>query len=185
MAHQDISEFYTKVQTSDFARLFQFRVVQFFNNDFKDHLVYVETASVPGRSINNVQVPFMGLQFNVPGTANYPGSAAYSVTFRCDASYELRDLLERRMFKTFDDQTSQGTYSIGNGENTSDIVESNEIHLALLDSKLNWVREYHLKGAYLQSLGDSAYDIKDGGSIVTIPATIAYQYWRCPDLTPS
>ena len=179
-----ITSFYDKVQRLDFARLFQFRLIQFFDDRFSDDLIYVEAATLPGRAINNVQVPFMGLQFNVPGTANYPGSAAYSVTFRCDASYQLRDLLERKMFNTFDDQTSKGTYSIGYGPNTSNIANNgdNLIELALIDSKLKPIRHYKLHGAYLQSLGDAAYDIKDGGSIVTIPATIAYQYWRCDEL---
>ena len=184
MPDQDISDFYTKVQQTDFARLFQFRLVQFFDSNFDDQLIYVETASVPGRAINNVQVPFMGLQFNVPGTANYPGSAAYPVTFRCDASYNLRDRLESKLFDTFDDDTSTGNYSIGEGSGTSAIADAgpNLIHLQLVDSKMKGIRNYKLIGAYLQSLGDFAYDIKDGGSIVTVAATIAYQYWRCDEL---
>lgn len=179
-----ITDFYNKVQRTDFARLFQFRLLQFFDDRFNDDLIYVEAATLPGRAINNVQVPFMGLQFNVPGTANYPGSQSYPVTFRCDSTYNLRDRLESKLFQTFDDETSTGTYSVGNGGNTSDIAntDSNLIHLQLLDSKMEAIRNYQLIGAYLQSLGDFAYDIKDGGSIVTIQATIAYQYWRCPEL---
>ena len=179
-----ITSFYDKVQRLDFARLFQFRLIQFFDDSFSDDLIYVEAATLPGRAINNVQVPFMGLQFNVPGTANYPGSAAYPVTFRCDASYNLRDRLESKLFDTFDDDTSTGNYSIGEGSGTSAIADAgpNLIHLQLVDSKMKGIRNYKLIGAYLQSLGDFAYDIKDGGSIVTVAATIAYQYWRCDEL---
>ena len=67
---QNISDFYRSVQQNDFARQFQFRVVQLANTNFNEsELIYVETANLPGRAINNVQVPFMGLNFNVPGTA--------------------------------------------------------------------------------------------------------------------
>jgi len=179
-----ITSFYDKVQRLDFARLFQFRLIQFFDDRFSDDLIYVEAATLPGRAINNVQVPFMGLQFNVPGTANYPGSASYPVTFRCDASYNLRDRLESKLFDTFNDDDSTGNYSIGFGERTSAMADENQntIHLQLVNSKMEGIRNYKLIGAYLQSLQDFAYDIKDGGSIVTIGATIAYQYWRCPEL---
>ena len=59
---QNISDFYRSVQQKDFARQFQFRLVQLANTNFgEDTLIYVETATLPGRSITNVQVPFMGL----------------------------------------------------------------------------------------------------------------------------
>jgi hypothetical protein len=35
-----------------------------------------------------------------------------------------------------------------------------------------------LYGAYIQALGDTTYDVKDNGTISTIQATIAYQFWR-------
>ena len=53
---QNISDFYRAVQSKDFARQFQFRVNQLANTNFgEDTLVYLETASLPGRSINNVR----------------------------------------------------------------------------------------------------------------------------------
>ena len=88
---QNISDFYRSVQQKDFARQFQFRLVKLANTNFdEDTLVYVQTASLPGRAITNVPVPFMGLQFNVPGTVTYPNSNAYAVRFRCDANYDIR-----------------------------------------------------------------------------------------------
>ena len=65
---QHISDFYTQVQAKDFARQFQFRVTEMANTNFgEDTFVYLQTGNLPGRAINNVQVPFMGLNFNVPG----------------------------------------------------------------------------------------------------------------------
>jgi len=166
-----IQSFYTQAQNRDFARLFQFRLRSFGNVIFNEgDYTYVETASLPGKTINNVQVPYMGLQFNVPGTVSYPGSSNYAVTFRCDQNYDLRAALEAAMTNTFNDATSKGQYFISP---TSSILE-----LELLNKQMKPIREYKLYGVYVQSLADTAYDIKDTGAISTINATIAYQFWR-------
>jgi len=170
---QDIQNFYSQVKANDFARQFQFRVTQLANTNFNDkeaEFLYLETANLPGRSITNVAVPFMGLNFNVPGTATYPGSDAWSVTFRCDQNYNIRAVLENATFLTFDDGDSTGNYQIPR--------DSSIIQLDLLGRDMNVIRTYRLYGAYVVSVGDIAYNLGDSGSIVTVPATLAYQYWR-------
>lgn len=169
---QNISDFYSTASSRDFARQFQFRISQFANTNFRNNeLVYLESATLPGRSITNIPVPFMGLQFNVPGTATYPGSDAWTVQFRCDANYNIRAVLENATFNTFDDSTSTGTYNIAK--------IGSVVTLNLLGKDPNTViRKYNLIGAYVVSVGESSYNLTDAGNIVTVPATIAYQYWR-------
>jgi len=168
---QNISDFYRSVQQKDFARQFQFRLVQLANTNFgEDTLIYVETANLPGRAITNVQVPFMGLQFNVPGTATYPGSESYAVTFRCDQDYNIRAALENATFNTFDDGTSTGDFNIARN--------SSVITMNLLNKSGGTVRQYTLYGAYVVSIGDLSYNLGDSGTIQTVPTTLAYQYWR-------
>jgi hypothetical protein len=170
---QHISDFYTQVQAKDFARQFQFRVVEMANTNFgEDTFVYLQTGNLPGRAINNVQVPFMGLNFNVPGTASYPGSESYAVTFLCDQNYNIRSVLENATFNTFDDGTSTGNYNIARN--------SSVISLDLLGKggSGNVVRQYTLYGAYVVSVGESTYTLGDNGTLQTIPAVLAYQYWR-------
>ena len=168
MATNNITSFYRVAQARDFARVFQFRLARLGNTGFsQDDLVYVETASLPGRSINNITVPYMGLPFNIPGTALYPGSAGYNVTFRCDQSYDLRTVLEGATFNTFDDGTSTGNYNTPSDGST--------IIMQLTDKTLTTVNEYTLHGVYVQALADTAYDIKDTGTVALINATLAYQ----------
>ena len=168
---QNISDFYRSVQQKDFARQFQFRLVQLANTNFgEDTLIYVETATLPGRAITNVQVPFMGLQFNVPGTATYPGSESYAVTFRCDQDYNIRAALENATFNTFDDGTSTGDFNIARN--------SSVITMNLLNKAGGTVRQYTLYGAYVVSVGDLSYNLGDSGTIQIVPTTLAYQYWR-------
>lgn len=169
-----IQKFYTVAQNRDFARLFQFRLIQFGNVEFdENHFAYVETASLPGRQISNIPVTYMGLDFNTPGTVKYPGSAGYQVQFRCDQNYNIRAALEASTFQLFDESISTGTYGVP-GENSKLIME-------LFDKQMNTVRTYTLFGVWVQSLGDVAYDVKDMGSVQSIPVTLAYQYWRASD----
>jgi hypothetical protein len=168
---QNISDFYRSVQQNDFARQFQFRVVQLANTNFgEEQLVYLETANLPGRTIVNQTVPFMGLDFNVPGTAKYPNSDSWSVTFRCDQNYDIRAVLENATFNTFDDGTSTGDYNIARN--------SSVITLNLLNKTGGVARQYTLYGAYVVNVGEISYDISDAGSIVKVPTNLAYQYWR-------
>jgi len=169
----NIQQFYATAANRDFARLFQFRLLGSFANinfnDF-DHMTYLEAASLPGRSITNVPVPYMGLSFNLPGTVTYPGSTGYQVTFRCDANYDIRAALEAATFNTFDEATSTGEYGLPAARQT--------LELQLLDKQLTPVRTYQLYGTYVQSLADTAYTVTDTGTVATIQATIAYQFWR-------
>jgi hypothetical protein len=168
---QNISDFYRVATAKDFARKFQFRVHTLANTQFNENaLVYVESAALPGRTINNVQVPFMGLQFNVPGTASYPNSAAWNVTFRSDANYDIRGVLEQVTLNTFDESTSTGNYNTPGPDSV--------ITLELLDKQNNGIRVYNLVGAYVQNIGEMAYNIGDTGTIQTVTATLAYQYWQ-------
>jgi len=170
---QDIRTFYTQSQSKDFARLNQFRIKTWQANGVtlaEGELVYMESASLPGRAITNQQVPFMGLQFNVPGTATYPGSEGWTVQFRCPQNYDLRSKLEDSTFLTFDDSTSKGNYNTGKPSST--------LTLSLLDKKLESIREYTLYGVYVQNVGEVSYNIGDAGAIVIFPATVAYHYWR-------
>ena len=168
---QNITNFYQVARERDFARLFQFRLITLGLTQFtEDDLIYVETASLPGRSINNITVPYHGLQFNVPGTAAYPGSAGYQITFRSDQDYDIRSVLEQLTINTFNDDTSRGEYSTPSDESV--------ITLQLLNKQLQAVSTYTLFGVYVQALADTAYDIKDTGTVATVQATIAYQFWR-------
>jgi len=175
---QTIQKFYATASQRDFARLFQFRLAgPFANIPFTpEHLTYVETAALPGRTINNVTVPYMGLAFNVPGTVSYPGSTGYAVTFRCDQNYDLRAAIEAATFNTFDEADSTGQYSIPGAGNT--------LTLELLDKNMNAVRVYTLFGVYVQALADAGYDIKDTGTVQTVQATLAYQFWRAGNISP-
>ena len=178
---QDITKFYETARTRDFSRDFQFRVLsitpgggQTTGNAVsfdEEDLVYIKSASLPGKTLQVHNVPYMGLNFHVPGAVNYTGSDGWQVTFYCDMTSRIRHVFEDYMQNIFDDQTSTGAYNIPTESSTIDLVQ--------LDTQLNVQTQYSLVGAFPVSVGDLTYQISDGtGNAVEFQASLAYQYWR-------
>jgi|TARA_A100001015_G_C15005852_1_gene720605 hypothetical protein len=173
---QTIQGFYTQAQTKDFARNNLFRVlninfgtgteVSFDESD----LVYATTASLPGKTITSIPTNYMGLQFNVPGVVQYPGSDNYTIQFRSEESYGLRDKFLQVIEDTFSDADSTGNYFMP----TTDAV----IDLVLLDKELNRVSSFQLVGVAIREVSAPAYDVTGTGEIVTFDANISYHYFR-------
>jgi len=173
---QSITDFYQNARQRDFARKNLFRILSIEGGragggivfDQSD-LVYVTTTSLPKRSINVVNVAYMGMKFNVPGTAQYPGSEAWTVKFRMPQDLTIRRKLEAWTRFTFDDATTKGAYSMG---------DLGTVTLALMDKKGTPSLVYRLVGAFCVNLGEYALDATDAGTIVEQDAVLAYQYWE-------
>ena len=172
--NQTIQNFYRSAADKDFSRDFLFRVTQMQLQGVpaleEGDLIYVKTAQLPGRSIGNVAVPYMGLNMNVPGAVTYPGSEGYALSFYLDADSSLRNYFETASRSLFDDQTSTGEY----GTPDDDFF----IQLAQLDKELEPISEYKLVGASLRNISDIGYSIAEGtGQTVQIDATVSYHFY--------
>ena len=170
---QGIENFYDAAITNDFARQNLFRVISLGGVKFTtQELLYVTSTSLPGRAITNVAVPFMGLTFNVPGTANYPNSGGWQITFRVPSNLSVRRKFEDWTNTVFNDSNSTGAYNIPSKD------ASNQVVLSLLDKNGTPIRTYTLFGAYCQNVGDLTVNLTSAGEILEQTATLAYQYWR-------
>jgi hypothetical protein len=170
-----IENFYDTIVTNDFARTNLFRVTQLGGTKFTStELLYIKTTTLPGREITNIAVPFMGLQFNVPGTAKYTGSDNWQVTFRMPQNYSVRRKFEDWSHQTFNDQTSTGSYNVPSKDT------SNAVVIQLLDKMGGNItgRIYTLYGAYCRSIGAANLDITASGEVLEQQVNLAYQYWR-------
>lgn len=161
-----IQDFYATAQKNEFARKFQFRVTS-LGPFTEDDLLYVETATLPNKEIKNIPVPYMGLNFNIPGTISYPGSDQWKITFRCDEGHNIRNKMEAYISEIFNVDTSTGKYGVPTEIATMD----------LLGKKLNTLRRYQFIGLYPRNVGTMEYNITDGGEILKVEAVFAYQYW--------
>jgi len=161
--NQLINDFYRVAQNREFTRDYNFRVLSIntggaSNVTFdQDDLVYVKTATLPERSISNVSVPYMGLNFNIPGNATYPGSDAYTLTFYADAQSKIRQKFEQWSQDIFSDSTSTGNYFAPKQTAIIDLVQ--------LDNQMNKVAQYQLVGVSVRSVGPLAYNISEGTGI--------------------
>lgn len=174
--NQTISDFYRVAQERDFARDFQFRVlnIQSGEGNFvvqEDDLVYAQGGTMPGRTISTTQVAYMGLNFQIPGSATYAGT--YPITFYCDKGDTLRKLMLAWTRDTFDDATSTGNYFTPKDTSVVDLVQ--------LDTQLNKVSRFQLIGAYPQEVGDVEYNIQGTGAPVTFSVTLGYHYVTQPE----
>ena len=137
---QTISDFYRVAVERDFARDFQFRVLSIDSGGAstvtfdEDDLVYCTAANLPARAITNVAVPYMGLNFNVPGNATYPGSEGYTLNFYRDQNSVLRQKFEDMSRDIFDDATSTGNYFAPRQSAVIDLVQ--------LDTQLDAIAQY-------------------------------------------
>jgi hypothetical protein len=171
--HYGIENFYNAAGKNDFARTNLFRITQLGGDRFeKDELLYVESTTLPGRSITNIQVPFMGLVFNVPGTATYNNSGAFNLTFRIPQGLSVRRKFEQWSRQIFNDIDSSGDYNIPNNGS------ANQMTMVLIDKGGQALREYTFYGVYCQNVGDVNLDITTAGEIMKQQVTLAYQYWR-------
>lgn len=171
-----IGGFYNEALKKDFSRIHQMRVVSIGPGGFitETDNVYITTAVLPGYNIANQQVPFMGMQFNIPGSGNFPGSDAWAVTFRCDSKLNIREKIlgwQKSVFNAFPDEAQNSVGSYG-PKGTDSYVQ-----LAVFDRTGATVRGIKLIGCYPTSLGEISYDATDGGAPVTMNVTLAYQWW--------
>lgn len=172
---QTIADFYTVAQTKDFARNNLFRVLNInFSNGTQlfgeSDLVYARTANLPAKAITNVEAPYMGLKFNVPGVVEYPDSAAYVINFYSDEAQVLREKFLNVVTNTFDDATSTGNYFMPKQTAVIDLVQ--------LNKQLVKVAQYQLVGASIRNVAALAYDMTANGEIQNFDVTVSYHYWR-------
>lgn len=179
-SNQDIEQFYSKAQARDFSRDFLFRIhdVVLAGGVTLDEgdLVYAKAGALPARKVTNIEAPYMGLNFNVPGNATYPGSDAYQLKFYLDAASELRNRMEYASRTLFDDTTSTGQYATPSADYY--------IHLQQLNKKLEPISDYMLYGASIRDINNIQYDMASGnGATVEMDVTIAYHFYKQSGIT--
>ena len=171
---QTIQDFYKVAQTKDFARDYQFRVLDVSNKGAsiftEDQLVYATSANIPGKKIKPVSVPYSGFNFNIPGPVEYNQTASFPIAFYLDAQSSARIAMENWIQETFDEVTSTGDQTLHN---------DSTITLAQLDGEFEVIRTYKLFGVFPVEAADVSYTMNSSdGGIVDFTASFAYQFFR-------
>ena len=164
-----ILEFYNQAQIHEFARKFMFKVNQIGPLTDTSDLIYITTATLPGRTVVNKQVKFMGLNFNIPGTVVYDGSDSWQVTFRCDEAHNIRRKILAWQDEIFSIQRSGMLF----GTPRNQVAEFQ----LMTKSRAQKYSSYTFYGIYPTKVGEIEYDITDDGEVQTFQVTFAYQFW--------
>jgi len=184
MAGFKIQDFYQQAFERDFSRDYQLRVINIGGVVGPEDNVLLKATVLPGYDITNIPTPFMGMQFNIPGSAKFTGNDAWSVEFRCDLNFDIRGKFEewqRKIFNAIEDPNisdvpgSTGAYNIPSVDQT--------IRLALHDRTGAFYRKYKLVGCYPKTIGPMTYNQAEGiGNIVNLPVVMAYQWWELEEV---
>lgn len=180
MALGSIKEAYNVFQQHDFSRSFQLRFLDIQvrgdrNNPVGRELInlngryYITTMVVPGRTVQNIDVPYQGFQFKLPGQVAYDSPNPWTLNFRTAGDYLVRNALERLSFETANDETSCGAYNLP--------CKTNIITIGVLNPKCEIIRAYDLVGFYLQNISEISYN-QENMEGTTFTAAFQYQYWR-------
>lgn len=167
-----ITDYFRVMQQRDFLRDHQYRVSALTYETFTlglDSLVYLKSAQVPSRKISTAAVPFMGLNFTVPGTAQYDGTI--DLTFYCDQPQIIRAFFEGISYATFDDRLSSGAYTVNQANVLTFYTYSN------VSTELP-TTQYTLVGIYPITVGALTMDTTGSGNVVSFTAQLGYQFWE-------
>jgi hypothetical protein len=134
-----------------------------------DGRYYITTMVVPGRSIQNVDVPYQGFQFKLPGQVAYDSPNPWTLNFRTAGDYLVRNALERLSFATANDETACGAFNLP--------CKNNIITIGVLNPKCEIIRAYDLIGFYIQNISEISYN-QETVEGTTFTAAFHYQYWR-------
>lgn len=171
-----IQDFYQAATKFGIARNNAFRIKNisgdagnFFAGNIGDLLIFAKDGTIPSRVIKTGEVKYKAFNFVVPLEAQYPENQSWKVTFYCDGSYMLRQILEK---------WSVGTYNEHSNNSTLNWTNCN-IELALIDytnGSMVENRTYTLVGCFPTNIGSLSFDTTSTGMPVTLDMTLAFQY---------
>ena len=141
--------------------------------DLNTITMWAEGSTLPGRTQETVEVPFLAYPFSIP--TKLAMTNTITLTIRCDADMKIRDTL-------LDWQNYHSNASIANGgSGEGDKKAPDEGIKAILDlyddTLSTIVQSYTLVGVIPGTIGDATLSQADA-TVVTFDFTLKYQYWE-------
>jgi hypothetical protein len=132
-----------------------------------DNIQFFATAtSLPGKTINPVEVPYFGQNFKIPTNADYGGE--WSITVRVDNELSIKKALMKWM-NEFSDMSKNG----GGNKKVTDY----NVRIDLLDNDLQTITDtYVLVGVFPTTMGELGLD-QSAADVVELEIALNFQYW--------
>jgi hypothetical protein len=125
----------------------------------------VQAASLPGRSLGVIEVPFRGVKSKYAGNSIY---ADWSATFLQDPSFTITNAMEAWM---------EYIESIPAGIRAVDISYKSTIEIVQLDGRQNAIKNYVLIGAFPSDKPDVSLAQDENDSVQMADFTLSYDYF--------
>lgn len=172
----DLNKFKSFLNTTEELFEYQFQISVFTDGgDFDPNLTelaniqfYVNTTTMPGKSLERADVFHFGFNFKKPSRMIYTDTIA--VDMRVDSALEVHKAVSEWM------DTFYGLAEGGAGERT---LPQYNLKLYVLDKDLNVVegsKTMVLAGAYPSNVGDINLT-HEGSAVAICPVEFTYQYW--------
>jgi hypothetical protein len=168
-------QFYNVALREGFARSYLFRVKNISNVPLGDALIYVTSGKIPDRKINTATVNYQSYSFRVPMNADYPDKENWQLNFYCDKNYFIRGILEEWSKNIYNPDTFS----------TKKEFTAYDLEMVLLEpteTELKEKRIYRLIGCIPTLISTPQYNIKTSGEIMTVNASLAFQYVETADV---
>lgn len=130
--------------------------------------LYATSYGVPGRTINNIPIPFQGFNFNIPGQVSYDPNP-WTIEFQTPGDYLVRNAFERWSFATINEETSCGQFNFP--------CDTSFLDIAVLSPSCEIMRVYRLVGVFPQNVSPIQYD-QTNIDRTRFTVALQYQLWR-------
>jgi hypothetical protein len=158
-----------------FSKEHMFRAIkigpEYYSNKILRGVHYISSATIPGVTIENIEIPFMGSVLVEPSQMRWENT--WTTTFKTPADFLVRNTIEEWMFDVRNPLTGKGSSC----HNSQDSV----IEIGVTNDEGQIIRCYTLYGVFPSSLGDIQYSM-EGRELTNFDVTWSYQYWtpsRC------
>jgi len=158
-----LNEFMAQMKSTGLRLGYQFQVTvpQLDNLQF-----FATSTSLPGKTLNPVDIPYFGQNFKIATNADYGGEWAINV--RVDNELVIKKALLKWM-NEFSDLSKNG------GGNKK--ITSYNVRIDLLDNDLQTITDtYILAGVFPSSMGELGLD-QSAADVVAMDIALAFQYW--------
>jgi hypothetical protein len=138
---------------------------------FEDVTMWAEGSQLPGRTLKNAQLSYMGYELSVPTVADM--TKELELTLKCDAGMNMHKAALQ--WHASYSRLNNGS-ELGNGGGNKSISNA-RIELRLLANDMQTVeRTYVLVGAYPTAVGDIALTNADP-EVINFSLGLTFQYW--------
>jgi hypothetical protein len=180
---KNLSDFYTTLRTKGVKLNHQFQMTIIPQSNLvdsgvvtalQDVTMFAEGSSLPGRTLKNAPISYMGYEMTVPTVADM--TKELSLTIKCDRDMDIRDAC-LSWLASHSRLNVDNALENGGGQKN---IPTSKIILSLLDEDMQSIsHEYHLYGVYPTNVGDVALTNAEP-EIMSFELALSFQYWDDP-----